>query len=62
MEVEAAEPVAGPEWPTRSDLNGWLIGGRPVSLTFAELKWMLTIKRFFWLSTSRSSGRGHTTP
>jgi hypothetical protein len=26
------EPVAGPEWPIRSDLNGTLIGGHPVSL------------------------------
>ena len=32
------EPVAGPEWPIRSDLNGRLIGGHPVSLVVRTVK------------------------
>jgi hypothetical protein len=32
MIAASAELIAGPEWPIRSDLNGRLIGGHPVSL------------------------------
>jgi hypothetical protein len=43
------EPVAGPEWPIRSELNGGLIGGHPVSLvakcrpSFSVKKWLTRI-------------------